>query len=330
MTTQTKPAAIEAAGSIAGAHSWQATRTQYRPETSPVQAALSGGPLVHCALVLARAGFRPVPMLSHAKRPALKGWRERASLDAAEVERTFAAAPHADGIAIATGDAVFVADLDRGHGDGADGIGSFAQIAREHPRLPAGPRTRTPNGGLHLYLAHPPGVRIRNKCGLAPGVDVRGEGGLAMCAPSALRDGRRWRWIDAPWAVAIPMAPDWLLALVSPPPRPMPASAPPRPFSGHVSAYVRAAFERECAAVAKAKPGTRNAALFAAACKLGSLAASGALPADAVANALYASAETSGLVADDGLYAVEATIASGFKAGLARPRALPSPHGRRT
>lgn len=329
MTRYSKPAAVEAAGSMAGAHSWQAARSQYRTEAASAQAEIGGGcPLARAARALASAGFKPVPMLSHAKRPALKGWRQRASLDAAEVARTFADAPHADGIAIATGDGVSVVDLDRGHGDGADGIATFAELARAHAPLPFGPRTRTPHGGLHLYFAHPPGARIANRCGLAPGVDVRGEGGLAMCAPSALRDGRRWRWIVSPWAVAIPMAPDWVLAMVSPPPRRMPASALPRPFTGHVSAYVRAAFERECATVASAETGTRNATLFAAACKLGSLAASGALPADTVANTLYASAETCGLVADDGARAVDATIANGLNWGRARPRVLPQ-HRRR-
>ncbi len=169
---------------------------------------------------------------------------------------------------------------------------------------------------------------MRSRAAIAPGVDVRGEGGLAMCPPSA-RNGVAYLWAPAPLECALSQAPAWLLDMVAPIEAPRVAAASVRPYRGEASAYARVALERELKAVASATPGARNAALFKAAGSLGSLCAAGALPADPVAASLIEAAAACGLVADDGPHAVEATIASGFKAGLARPRALPSQHGRR-
>ncbi|MBL8537449.1 MAG: bifunctional DNA primase/polymerase [Hyphomonadaceae bacterium] len=53
------------------------------------------------------------------KCPALKGWRARASRNTAHIAALFEEAQHADAIGIAAGEAMFVIDLDRDHGDGA-------------------------------------------------------------------------------------------------------------------------------------------------------------------------------------------------------------------
>lgn len=287
--------------------------------------------IAQAACALLACGLRPVPMIAAKKCPALKGWRARASLDPAQTAALFAEAQHADAIGVATGEGVFVIDLDRNHADGADGVAAFADLVARHgagETLALGARAQTPAGGVHLYFASPPGRRVRNRTALAPGVDVRGEGGVAMVPPST-RDGVAYHWSPAPWECAPPQAPAWLLDMVAPIEAPRAAAASMRPYRGEASAYARVALERELKAVASAAPGARNAALFKAAASLGSLCAGGALPADPVAASLIEAAAACGLVADDGPHAVEATIASGFKAGLARPRALPSQHGRR-
>ncbi len=283
--------------------------------------------LLDSALELAALGFRPVPTVASDKRPALRGWRELASCDPQAVAAMFANAPRADGLAVATGAGVFVIDLDRNHGDGADGIASFAAFVRKHGAVAPGPRVRSPASGVHLYFACPAGRRVRSRAAIAAGVDARGEGGLAMCPPSA-RNGVAYRWTPAPWECPLPRAPAWLLDMVAPIDAARVVAASVRPYRGEASAYACVALERELKAVASAAPGARNAALFRAAASLGSLCAGGALPADPVAASLIEAAAACGLVADDGRDAAEATIASGFKAGLARPRALPSPHGR--
>lgn len=282
-------------------------------------------PLLQAALDLARAGLAPVPMYAARKCPALKGWRARTSLDDEAIRAAFATAPHADAIGIAAGGGLFVVDLDRNHGNGADGIAEFAKlVARLGAGLPLkpGPRVRTPRGGLHVYFASPSGLRIRNRTGLAPGVDVRGEGGVVM-APPSVRAGIAYRWGPDPWRQPLVEAPGWLLRLVAPDELPTRLSSTLKPVSGNVHPYARAAMEHECTAVATCGPGGRIAALFKAAASLGALAAGGALPVREVANALTRAATACGLVADDGTKAVEATIASGLTHGLRSPRTVP-------
>jgi putative DNA primase/helicase len=57
--------------------------------------------------------------------------------------------------------------------------------------------TATSGKGLHLVYRLRDGARTpKNKVKLAPGVDVRSEGGQIVCAPSFHRNGQKYRWID--------------------------------------------------------------------------------------------------------------------------------------
>lgn len=283
--------------------------------------------LLHHAIELASVGFRPIPMDARMKRPARKGWRDAATLDPDAIATAFRAASFADAVGVATGGGVFVIDLDRNHKNGEDGIAAFANLIARFgtgETLPLGPRVRTPAGGMHLYFGSPPHRRVRNRTALAPGVDVRGEGGVAMVPPSS-RDGVAYRWAPDPCETPLVMAPVWLLSLIAPTepqlqPRPRRAATP---FDGDLHPYASAALRHECAAVAGCAAGARNATLFKAAASLGGLAAGGELSAEAVADALLDAAAACALLAEDGRLAVEATIASGFRHGLAAPRYVP-------
>lgn len=284
--------------------------------------------LLASALELAALGLRPVPMIAAYKRPALKGWRERASCDADAVAALFAEPHHATGLAIASGAGVLVLDLDRNHVSGVDGVQSFAALIAEHARgevLALGPRVRTPRCGVHLYFAYDASRAIRNRVALAPGIDVKGDGGLATAPPSP-----SYRWAPSPFERDLPNAPRWLMALIDPPKLQQPPPAPVRTYTGTMHPYARAALERELRAVAGTQAGGRNAALYKAAASLGGLASAGALPIEPLASGLLEAAHACGLVGDDGIVAAENTIASGLKRGLENPRAMPQrPHRRR-
>lgn len=275
----------------------------------------TNGDLIEASKALAALGYVPVPMIASAKRPALRGWREAAA-DPARALAAVEAATWADAIAIATGCGVLVLDLDIGHADNADGAVSLAALEATYGQLPDGPRSATPKGGQHRYFATPPGRMIRSRAAIAPGLDIRAEAGLAMCPPSP---GRRWITPLCPWT-DLPQAPSWLVDLADPPRPPPPAY---RPQAIRTEGYARAVFEGELNALARAPRGERNAILFKAAARLGELAAGGALPVQAVAAGLISAAEACGLTRDDGEAAVRATIASGLRAGLRRPRAIP-------
>lgn len=290
MTRNTKPAALWRAAGSKDALSLAATHHEYGRATACKQ-----GRLLRAALDLAVIGLGAVPTIAAEKRPALKGWRKRASIDLDAVETLFTDAPHATGLAITTGGGVFVIDLDRGHADGADGVASFAAIIAEHgggEPLALGPRTRTPRGGVHLWFACDAALRIRNRVGTVPGVDVRGDGGLAIAAPSP-----GYRWEPSPWERNLPPAPAWLLRLIAPPTQPPRRFGSVRPFGGDVSPYARAALEREPRAVAAAPAGVRNAARYKASASLGGLCAAGLLPVEPVAQALLEAATAYGLKA---------------------------------
>lgn len=86
-------------------------------------------------------------------------------------------------------------------------------------RLPETRMHQTQSGGRHWLFHHAPGVRnSASKKGLAPGIDVRGEGGYIIMPPSP-----GYRIISD---AAIAHWPDWLLALALPPPeKPRPAAS---------------------------------------------------------------------------------------------------------
>ena|GEM_PF-1105412 len=178
-----------------------------------------------------------------------------------------------------TGAASGLAVIDLDIKNGASGLEWLA--ANQH-RLPRTRRHQTRSGGAHLLFAFPPGRRIRNSVSrIAPGVDVRGEGGYVIVPPS---DG----YSIADDAMPAPM-PAWLLDLIDPPqPAPAPRPAPQRAASGDGTPYGLAALESECRAVANAAPGTQEITLNNAGLKIGALIVGGELSRGYALQALIA------------------------------------------
>src|SRR5262249_15398402 len=53
----------------------------------------------------------------------------------------------------------------------------------------------TGGGGWHLFYTHPgQSMQIKNKVGLAPGLDIRGDGGYIVAPPSLHASGQRYAW----------------------------------------------------------------------------------------------------------------------------------------
>jgi Bifunctional DNA primase/polymerase, N-terminal len=117
--------------------------------------------------------------------------------------------PSADrGVGIATGasSGVFVVDLDVKNGiDGIDALSKLGDV-------PATYAVATPSGGFHLYYKHP-GFPVRNSATksnpIAPGVDVRGDGGYVVAPGSPHKNGGRYIVASA---LPVAEAPAWLLA----------------------------------------------------------------------------------------------------------------------
>lgn len=111
-------------------------------------------------------------------------------------------------IAVVTGEpsGIWVLDV-----DGQAGEASLAALESEYGQLPATLVHYTGNG-RHLIFKWP-GYPIRNSVRrLGEKLDVRGDGGYIVAAPSKHASGTQYRFADATAAIA--EAPDWLLELV--------------------------------------------------------------------------------------------------------------------
>jgi hypothetical protein len=100
----------------------------------------------------------------------------------------------------------------------------------------------------------------------------------------------------------------------------------PSRSDGNASAYVRAALRQECEALAHMPADSgRNNALNTASMKLHQLVAAGSLSQTEVVTGLIDACLANGLIKDDGIRQVKATIRSGAKKGLSEPRQIPTP-----
>lgn len=70
-------------------------------------------------------------------------------------------------------------------------------------------RARSGGGGLHIYFLAPKGWVPPTFKAPTVGVDLRGQGGYGVAAPSIHPNGKAYEWIEGfePWAIPIQMAP---------------------------------------------------------------------------------------------------------------------------
>lgn len=124
-------------------------------------------------------------------------------------------------VLVATGaeSGVVVFDLDR-HNPAEDGVEGFRDLCDDLGiELPDTPIQLTGGGGEQWIFRHP-GRYVSSACGksaLRPGVEVKGDGGYIVVAPSLHRSGRRYQWDSAvhPLEVEVPEIPGPLLELLS-------------------------------------------------------------------------------------------------------------------
>lgn len=145
--------------------------------------------LALAALQYAEAGWRVFPIKPDAKAPPLtRHGSKDATSDVFAVRRLWELTPAAN-IGLATGNGLAVIDVDPRSGGVRDSAWPETLTAR------------TPSGGLHLYYGTE--FEVRNSASaLAPGVDVRGEGGYVVGPPSVTDEGS-YEWVNVcPMAAA--------------------------------------------------------------------------------------------------------------------------------
>jgi hypothetical protein len=175
----------------------------------------TSSPILEAALAYVRRGWSVLPVERRGKRPLVR-WEEfqHRRADEAEVRAWYRSFPGAN-VGIVTGavSGLVVVDIDPGHG----GDESLSALERAHGPLPRTIEASTGGGGRHVYFRHPGGV-VHNRAGLAPGIDLRGDGGYVVAPPSVHPSGRLYRFEAShhPDETALAAAPDWLLRLFGP------------------------------------------------------------------------------------------------------------------
>jgi hypothetical protein len=189
----------------------------------------------------------------------------------------------------------------------------------------------TPRGGRHLIYRHAPGVR--NRAGLFPGVDIRGEGGFVGWWPWAgyqIADAPIAEWGEAMLALLVasslaPSAAFLLPALTAGATvtagATLEARATTRPQvrlkpwkrTANVRAREGGIFRR----VLNAEPGERNPTLWEMADLLGGMVVEGSVSRLMAERGLMLACKHNGLLDEDGRKQCLATIKSGLEAGIA-------------
>ena len=308
------------------------------------------------ALAIAAGGWSVFPCHPGTKQPLVKsdvageGGLKLATTDEAQIRAWWQRWPQAMiGLPTGTPIGAFVVDVDAGEDKATGEIFEAAalQINLERAIGCSLPPTRyalTPRGGVHFYFQLPgDGSEIGNRASLlgkGSRIDIRGAGGYVIAPPSVRKDGVAYAWGDEQLDVAI--APAALVDLIlrrgafeeKPSGSGIGARAvagvkPPVDKGGTIAAgdeavrkYGLSALDAELQSVRQAGQGGRNDALNIASLKLAQLVAAGALNESFVRAALENAAADSGLIRDDGLRAVKATIESGFRKGRTQPRDL--------
>lgn len=165
--------------------------------------------MIQTALSLAYKGLAVFPCRPRDKRPATANGVKDATTDLDTLRQWWRREPEFN-VAVATGavSGVFVVDL-----DGPDAEAELRRLEQKHGQLPSTVESITARG-RHAFFKMPRSP-VRNSAGkIAPGVDVRGDGGYVLVPPSVHPSGRAYAWsVDS--AAEFASAPDWLLVQVS-------------------------------------------------------------------------------------------------------------------
>ncbi len=152
-----------------------------------------------------------MPLRPRDKRPLIPWTHLQTSRPSEnDIDEWFERWPDAN-IGIVTGEIsnLVVLDVDPKHG----GDAALAHLEQRYRPLPITIEAITGGGGWHFYFAHP-SFLIRNRAGLAQGIDLRGDGGYIVAPPSIHPGGRPYAWAAGrgPDEVDLAPFPRWLAA----------------------------------------------------------------------------------------------------------------------
>ena len=246
------------------------------------------------------------------KKPLQKGGFKNASPDIGRLDKALARNP--DGmLGIRTGaeSGLIVIDIDHDEAKGVDGR-PWLDAARTKG-LPDCPMVTTPRGGMHIYFAHPGDAILCSASKLAPGVDVRGDGGYIIAPPSRSPKGS-YSWLRSPVEVTPPPIPAWLLEELSPP-KPGPVYDAASPLAEADMPEIEREVEAALTRLREAKSGSRNDTLNRSAFIIGKMVGAGAIGHETAIGRLMEAAMAAGLPEAE----ARRTAEGGVRAGRRQP-----------
>jgi Bifunctional DNA primase/polymerase, N-terminal/Primase C terminal 1 (PriCT-1) len=163
------------------------------------------------ALALAKKGIAVFPCWPNRKTPVCKHGLKEATTDSEIIMAWWSSYPTAN-IAAATGriSGVFVVDIDMKHGK--NGEADLRALEAKHGPLPKTVESITPSKGRHLWFRMPKHSVPNSVAKIAPGIDIRGDGGYVLVPPSRVVEdygAGSYHWsVDG--ASEFADAPEWL------------------------------------------------------------------------------------------------------------------------
>ncbi|HXW53299.1 MAG TPA: bifunctional DNA primase/polymerase, partial [Myxococcota bacterium] len=148
---------------------------------------------------------------SPAKHPLCRNGLKDGSRNPEQIADWWEAWPFAN-VGIVTGkeSGIVVLDVDAKN----DGFSSLEKLESQHGYLPHSLRVKTGGQGLHIYF-HAPSIDLKNRAGILPGLDFRGEGGYVVAPPSSHISGGEYHFLND--ETSLSEMPDWLQELISAP-----------------------------------------------------------------------------------------------------------------
>jgi len=316
-------------------------RVEHGPVNNSDATRMLRASLLASALQYAERGMYVHPLLVGGKEPRWSAWEERATRDPEVIRRVWGRAPFNIGVACGPSRLVAV-DLDVPHEGEVpppdapgvmDGTSMLEVLAARTPGavLPPTLTVRTPSGGRHLVYRAPAELEVRNTARTVGWcIDTRAAGGYVVGIGSVV-DGRPYVLESSVTTPAV--LPEWLLTLITTTSEPPKGGGAPR--RADVVARLReltrqgtreqrwaaGILRSECDELAAMGEGRRNDRLNLAAYRAGQLVAAGLLDQALAEEHLTEAARACGLGVDTP-HEIEKTIASGMRAGLARPRRM--------
>lgn len=163
------------------------------------------------ALAYAHRGWPVIPIRPGSKEPLTAHGVKDATTDETVIRGWWTRWPDAN-VAIATGSISGLVVVDRDPRNGGDE--SLHDLEARHGPLTDTVTALTGGGGAHSYYALPSGLAIRSRQ-LAPGLELKADGGYVVAPPSLHASGRRYEWeiAHAPWEHPLAELPDWVVNL---------------------------------------------------------------------------------------------------------------------